>query len=348
MFSDIVFLNNPIIDWIYSILTFFLIIIFRYLLKMLIDNKINDLVKRSKSKLDDILLSATNKFLSFWFFVLWIYFAKSFVVLSSNFDKIVNKSLEILLILVITSIIQNIGSRLISIYSNDKLNPKLKSASSVLRNIISIVVWFIWITVVLSVLWYNISTLAAWIWISGIAVALAIQPTLAWIFAWFSIFADKPFREWDFVIIKGYAWTIKEIWLKSTRMITIKWNEVVFPNTELISLAIENISQRETIRNDLNIWVTYDTSTEKLNKWMAIIKNILKLKKWVNKDNIIVVFKSFWDFSLIISVIYFFEITVQYYDQLEIISEINFEIKNSFEKEKIEFAFPTQTIVMQK
>lgn len=346
-FSDIIF-GNTIQDLLYASLAFFWIIITRYVLKLLIDKKLSSFVKKSKSQIDDIILAAVNKFLSFWFFIFWLYLAKWFIILSQDIDKIVNKTLEILLVLAITYISQSISSKIVNAYFDTKNDIKWRSVSSILKNIVSIIIWLIWITFALSLLWYNISKLAAWIWISGIAVALAIQPTLAWIFAWFSIFADKPFRVWDRVIIKWYEWEIKEIWLRSTRMITIKWNEVVFPNTELIKLEIENISQREAIRQDLNIWIVYNTDSKKVNKWIDIIKNILTWKNWIKQNDIRVVFKTFWDSALIIWVTYFIESNIEILDQLKIISEVNLEIKNRFEKEKIEFAYPTQTLFLKK
>ena len=58
-------------------------------------------------------------------------------------------------------------------------------------------------------------------------------------------------------------------------------------------------------------------------------------------------FESFGDFSLNIRVIYWIK-EDDYSEYINIKNKINSTIKKEFEKEKIEFAYPTQTINMKK
>ena len=305
----------------------------------LINIRIKSIIVNTETKIDDIVLASVQKFLNFWFFFFWFYFAKMFLVLSDELNDFIDKVLWVILIIILIYLFQKLLNDLVWDHFSKKANSKEKYMSSLLKNIINFWLWIIWASLILSKLWYNITTLAAWVWISGIAIALAIQPTLASIFASFFIFLDKPFKVWDMT----YSWFIKDIWLRSTRMMTFKWNEVIFPNTQIVNSWIENISHRMAIRQEAVLWLEYSTSTKKLNKAMDLVNNIISSKDGVT-DDVRVLFQNFWDFSLNIWVTYFISSAMSLKDRNKLVSDINFEIKQKFEKEKIEFAYPTQTI----
>jgi small-conductance mechanosensitive channel len=58
-------------------------------------------------------------------------------------------------------------------------------------------------------------------------------------------------------------------------------------------------------------------------------------------------FSAFGDFSKNIELVYFVE-SKDYYTYMDRLQEINLEVHKKFDKEKIEFAFPSQTIYVQK
>ena len=91
--------------------------------------------------------------------------------------------------------------------------------------------------------------------------------------------------------------------------------------------------------------VTYQTPTKKLKKIPDIVDNIFKNTKLVDLDR--VHFKEFGDFSLNFEIAYYVN-SSEYNDYMNVQQEINFAIKEQLEKEKIEFAYPTQTIFVNK
>jgi len=58
-------------------------------------------------------------------------------------------------------------------------------------------------------------------------------------------------------------------------------------------------------------------------------------------------FKTFGDSSLNFEVMYHVD-SAEYNDYMDIQQEINLQLKEQFEKEGIEFAYPTQTIFVEK
>lgn len=337
---------NSLLNLIISILILFWTIFCRYFLKIIVFSYLEKYAEKTKTKIDDIILLSVERFVNIWFWFLAFYLAKLFIILPKLFDIIVNKWLIIILIFIFFYLLKNLAWDLIDNYFLRKSKVKWKYFSSLVKNLSNIVIWGIWITMILSKLWYDITTLVAGLWISWIAVALAIQPILASIFASFFIFIDKPFKVWDLVSTWDYTWTVKEIWLYSTRIITFHWTEVVVSNTEIMNSNIENISQRKVVRIDISLWIIYEISTEKLKKSMDLIRKILEKNERIT-DDIRIYFKEFWDFSLNLEITYFIDEPI-YNERLAIQSEVNLEIKDKMEQNKIDFAYPTAVHYIKK
>jgi small-conductance mechanosensitive channel len=98
-------------------------------------------------------------------------------------------------------------------------------------------------------------------------------------------------------------------------------------------------------RIDFKLGVTYDTGLKQLKEIPIIIKNI------INNTNDTIFdrahFFSYGDFSLIFEIVYY-TIGRDYNKYMDTQQEINFKIKEEFEKRKIEFAYPTQTLYLNK
>ena len=94
-----------------------------------------------------------------------------------------------------------------------------------------------------------------------------------------------------------------------------------------------------------NLGVTYDTSHDRLNKIPAIIKGIIEGMESVRFDRSH--FTDFGDFSLNYETVYYV-LSGDYALYRDIQQAINLAIKKEFDKKKIEFAFPSQTIYLQK
>lgn len=339
------FLQNTEIFWnnleniFTAIWIFFWILILRFFLKMFLENRIKSFVESSETKFDDIFFASVQRFINFWFLILAIYFAKFSILLPESIDDLVNKILTIVLIWFLIFLAQKLLSDLIW-YLFSRWSKDWKYFSSMIKNISNILVYWVWLSIILSQLWYNISTLVAWLGIWWLAVALAVQPILASVFASFTMFFDKPFKVWDVVSIWDTSWTITWIWLRNVRIKTFFWTEVILWNTDVISWKIENISFREKVREDFWLWIIYEISTEKLKEWMKILREILEKEDWVDSD-IRILFSDFWDFSLNLKVTYFIKWSLTFDERLALKSKINLEIKEQFEIAKIDFAYPT-------
>ena len=192
---------------------------------------------------------------------------------------------------------------------------------------------------------YNVSGLLAGLGLGGLAVALALQPTLANVFAAVTIFVDRPFHIGDGVSIAGVSGSIEGIGLRSTRIRTYEGTLVTIPNSTIANAQIDNLQVRPTRRTTFTIGVTYDTSSEKLERAVAILRDVMEQHSGTETSR--AHFKSYGESALILDVAHWCKY-LDYAQYLACIEEINFEIKRRFEDEGIEMAYPTQTVHLVK
>jgi small-conductance mechanosensitive channel len=188
-----------------------------------------------------------------------------------------------------------------------------------------------------------LSALLAGLGIGGLAVALAAQDTLKNFFGSIMIMLDKPFSVGQRVLVENYDGVIENIGFRSTRVRTLTGHLVTVPNEKMATNAIENVGRRPHIRRLTNITITYDTPPDKVERALEIIREILDNHDGMHPDfPPRVYFNEFNDASLNIMMIYWYH-PADYWAFVEFSEKVNLKIMRAFEKEDIEFAFPTTT-----
>ncbi len=214
-----------------------------------------------------------------------------------------------------------------------------------LKKIIQIVVFVVALLIILYVLDVNLTGAVVGLGVGGIAIAFALQSTLGDFFSAFSIYFDRPFEIGDFIIVGDQAGTVKAIGIRSTRLQLLQGEELVLPNQQLTSSNVRNFRKLKRRRIVLNIGVTYETSSEKLQKIPSIITDIINKMEIATLER--VHFTEFADFSLKFLIIYYVE-SADWGEYLKVQEKINYAIKEEFEKEGIEMAYPTSTVFVKK
>ncbi|MEM0437997.1 MAG: mechanosensitive ion channel family protein [Candidatus Micrarchaeia archaeon] len=224
--------------------------------------------------------------------------------------------------------------------SESKLDDQLLP---ILRRGIKVVIIILTLVFLLSNFGYDVTALLAGLGVGGLAVALAAQDTISNFIGSLVIFTGKPFKIGDFVKFGSFAGTVQEVGMRTTRFETPSGTVLVVPNNKISSEIVENVTAAKMRRVDLTIGVTYDTSYQKLKRAISIIEGVLKAHPNVEKYD--VRFSEFGAYSLNISTWYWLKDPSKF---RETPHEINLEIKKRFDKERIEMAFPTQTVYLKK
>ncbi|MBD3330050.1 mechanosensitive ion channel [Candidatus Peregrinibacteria bacterium] len=311
--------------------------------KAIILKRLNFLCDKTKNDFDDFLIKIIKKINWFFYFIVAFYFAVQPLSFSNDIRLVIK---AVFLVVVIYQAIQSLG--LFIEYWLAKFSSKQDSKEETARAtfmgvniIVKILLWLVGIILILSNLGVNITSLVASLGIGGIAVALAAQNILGDVFSSFIIYFDKPFEIGDYVVLGTDDGIVERIGLKTTRIRTLQGEELVISNQELTSSRIHNYKKMQRRRIVFNFGVVYEISNEKLKKIPSIIKDIINEIELAQLDR--VHFKEFGESALNFEVAYFID-SPEYSVNLDKRQELNLKLKDVFEKEGIDFAYPTQTV----
>lgn len=191
-----------------------------------------------------------------------------------------------------------------------------------------------------------ITSIIAGLGIGGLAIALAAQDSVKNFFGSIVLFIDKPFEVGDRVVVDGHDGPVEEVGLRSTKIRTLSGHLVTVPNGELANKTIQNIGKRPHIRRIADLTITYDTPPDKIDRALEIVKEILENHEGMHEDfPPRVFFSEFNADSLNIMVIYWYH-PPDYWAYMAFSERFNKEVFRRFNKEGIDFAFPTQTVYL--
>lgn len=191
----------------------------------------------------------------------------------------------------------------------------------------------------------NITTLVAGLGVGGVAIALAVQNILGDLFASLTIVLDKPFVLGDTISVAEFEGTVEYIGLKTTRLRSATGEQLVFPNGGLLQSRIRNLKRMQERRGLFILGVTYQTDAAKLRAIPGIVKSVIEAQpdtRFMRAH-----FKTFNASSLDFEVLYWMTDT-DYLKYMNTQQAINFALFDRFQKEGIEFAYPTQTLFIEK
>ena len=190
----------------------------------------------------------------------------------------------------------------------------------------------------------EIKTLLAGLSVGGLALGLAAQDTVANLFGAVAIFLDKPFHIGDRIKVEGVDGMVETIGLRSTCIRSLDGHHVTIPNKLMGNAIITNITRRPTIKTEMNLGLTYDTTAEKVKRATVLLEEIFRANP--RTGDLIISFNKFADSALNLFVVHVWNGTdvKQHFAEMQ---ELNLQIKTRFDAEKIEFAFPTQTLYIR-
>lgn len=109
---------------------------------------------------------------------------------------------------------------------------------------------------------FEMTSFVAILWAAWLAVGLALQWSLANFAGWLLIMFFKPYVIWDFISVKWEKWTVDDITIFTTKLITPEWKEAIIPNGKIVDDTIINMTREGKIRVDVSVWVAYDTDLD--------------------------------------------------------------------------------------
>lgn len=193
----------------------------------------------------------------------------------------------------------------------------------------------------------NVTALLAGLGIGGVALAFAAQDTVANVFGTITILLDVPFKLGDVVKIGDTEGTVEEIGFRSTHIRTLYNSSVALPNSLVAKEKIDNLTKRNGwVRFRHIIGFTYDANPKTMQLFADNLKYQLLQDSSVDRERVAIHFNSFGDSSLNVIVNFHYSLKPDEVDLAKIGGYLNL-IFNMAEEQKLSFAYPTRTLIMQ-
>jgi small-conductance mechanosensitive channel len=224
---------------------------------------------------------------------------------------------------------------------------EMRSRALVGRKIVNILILVVGVLVILKQLKVEIGPLLGALGIGGLAVALALQDTLANLFAGIYMMVDRPVTVGDFVKLEsGEEGFVEEIGWRNTKVRMWANNIVVIPNSKLSQSVLTNYYlPRQEMSVYVKCGVAYDSDLEHVER-VCIEVGQEVMERVAGSETSwtpVVRYKEFADFSInFLVVLRVHDFAAQYLLAHEYMKALH----RRFKEEGIEIPFPIRTVYM--
>ena len=205
-------------------------------------------------------------------------------------------------------------------------------------------VWTLVVLLGLQNLGVEVTALLAGLGVGGIAIALALQNVLGDVFASLSIALDRPFVAGDFIVVGDFMGAVEHVGLKTTRVRSLGGELLVFSNADLLASRIRNFGRMAERRVLFTLGIRYETPGDVVARVPSMLRDVVQSVGPTRFDR--AHFKAYGDFALVYEVVYYV-LSPDYNLFMDLQQEINLKIFEQFDKEGVEFAYPTQTLLVR-
>jgi len=328
------------------------LVIFK-LVQFVIIKKIEFVTKKTETDIDDFLMTLVKSIKPPFYFLLSLYIASRFLAIKAIVAKFIDNIIFIIVVLQIILILQRVIDYVVTkviqkTTSDDETEKEKIEEEAVIKmvgRILKFILWIVAVLLMLSNIGINITSAIAGLGIGGIAIAMAAKDVLSDIIASISIYIDKPFRVGQRIQTGTDVGTVEHIGIKTTRLRTPQGQELIISNTDMASARIQNFKKMERRQVKLTLGVVYGLKADKLKKIPMFIKEIIDNIEDAKFDRSH--FATYGDFSLNFETVYYID-SSDFKKYMNAQEQVNLAIYKKFEEERINFAFPTQTVIVEK
>ena len=336
------------IEIIIGLAIFLIFLIFRGLIGRLIVKKLELISKKTTNKLDDTFVKSMEGPARFLPIVLGVFFASyymSFTEETQNFVDNLNRTLiTILIFWIIHQIIEPVSyimSGLDKLLTKELIGWIIKS--------LKILIFILGAAAVLELWGIKIGPIIAGLGLFGVAVALGAQDLFKNLISGILVLVEKRFKVGDWILVEEIIEGIVEkIGFRSTTIRKFDKSIAIIPNFQFAENAVINISETTSWIISWTINLQYDTTVEQLKTIRNEIEKYIKSHEDYKIENGYAVRIDKFSDSSIDMYIRCFTKTDDWDEWLVVKERLAIEIKQIVEKNKASFAFPSQSIYVEK
>ena len=320
-----------------------------YIIKFVFNAYIIRFAKKTKTKIDDIIVEAVKIPIIIIPALVGLNLALQprYITLPDWIAPHTSLIFELLIAVIVILTVTKITSGLIKYYG--VVRPSVKTIVPTVDKIFKAFIAFIGFMIVLHVLGVPITAPLAAAGIGGIAIAFALQSTLNDFLSGIYIMADRPVRVGDYIELetgqKGY---VVSVGWRSTRIRELPNDIIIIPNSKLASTIVTNyyLPERE-MACLVQVGVSYGSDLEKVEKvTIDVAKKVMsRVPGGVKEFEPFIRYHTFSDFSINFT---FILRVNEYVDKYLLTHEFIKELHKRYKKEGIVIPFPIRTVYMKR
>ena len=337
-------------DIIVSLVIFLLFYLLRRLIARFILNRLSRIVSKTSNQIDDAVIEVLDGPLKFLPVVLGFFIASSYLDVSDNnqdFLDLLNRSLITIfifwllhqLIIPFSFVIKNFESKI----SKPLVDWTLKG--------LKILVIVLGAVAILELWGIRVGPVIAGLGLFGVAVALGAQDLFKNLISGIMILMEKRFTVGDVILVSGEVeGVVEQIGFRSTLVRRFDSTPVMVPNYKFAEQSVTNYTRRHHRRIRWLIGLEYRTTIDQLKKIREEINTLIEKDDNFAKNqnaSFYVRIDSFSD-SSIDMLVQTFTVTNDWAEFLKIKETLAVKIIEIVENNEAGFAFPSQSLYVEK
>jgi len=317
-----------------------------YIFEKIVLKKLRKAAQATSWAGDDIILNSLKGVPLFFFSLLGVYLAVKSHPGVAVYETIVEKAITAILLLVGTIVLARISTGLVKIYSQ-RIDGGFFS-TSIFANLTKISVLILGALMILQHLNISITPILTALGVGGLAVALALQDTLANLFAGLHIVASKQLIPGNYIRLStGEEGFITDITWRNTNIRALSNTITIIPNAQLAKAIVTNYDLPEKeLAVLVEVGVDYGSDLDKVEKvTMEEAATVMNdLEGGVAAFAPFIRYHTFADSSINFTVILRGR---QFVDQYLIKHEFMKRLHRRYNRENIRIPFPIRTVHLE-
>ena len=327
---------------------FFIFLIFRGIISKVVIKRLKDIAKRTTNKLDDSFVAAMEGPARFLPIVIGFFIASYYMSFSEDSRAIVDTINRTLITILIFWVMHQVIEPISYILSG--LNKILtKELIGWITKSLKILIFILGLAAVLELWGIKIGPIIAGLGLFGIAVALGAQDLFKNLISGILVLVEKSFKIGDWILVENIIEGIVEkIGFRSTIIRKFDKSIAIIPNFQFAENAVINISQTTNWKISWVINLQYNTTVEQLKTIRNEIEDYIKKNEDYKQELGYAIRVDKFANSSIDMYIRCFTKTDDWNEWLAVKERLVISIKQIVEKNKASFAFPSQSIYVEK
>ena len=342
------FFGVDILEILIGLGIFFIFLIFRGIISKVVIKRLKNIAKRTTNKLDDSFVAAMEGPARFLPIVIGFFIASYYMSFSEDSRAIVDTINRTLITILIFWVMHQVIEPISYILSG--LNKILtKELIGWITKSLKILIFILGLAAVLELWGIKIGPIIAGLGLFGIAVALGAQDLFKNLISGILVLVEKRFKIGDWILVEGIIEGIVEkIGFRSTIIRKFDKSIAIIPNFQFAENAVINISQTTNWKISWVINLQYNTTVEQLKTIRNEIEDYIKKNEDYKQELGYAIRVDKFANSSIDMYIRCFTKTDDWNEWLVVKERLVISIKQIVEKNKASFAFPSQSIYVEK